>query len=75
MGHRNWIMAATNQDTKAEELRLLFAELKQAYVRASEAVPEPLALADEGAHSRFAEENRKVAELIRRIREVQGLCS
>jgi hypothetical protein len=67
-------MAATDQDAKAEELRLLFAELKQAYARASEAVPPPLALASEGAHSRLAEENRKIAELIRRIREVQGLC-
>lgn len=68
-------MAAKDRDTTAEELRLLFAELKQAYARASEAVPQPLALANEGAHSRFAEENRKIAELIRRIREVQGLCS
>jgi hypothetical protein len=66
-------MAAMDQDAKAEELRLLFAELKLAYARASEAVPPPLALADEGAHSRFAEENRKIAELIRRIREIQGL--
>ncbi len=66
-------MAAKDQDAKAEELRQLFAELKTAYARASEAVPPALALADEGAHSRFAKENRKIAELIRRIREVQGL--
>jgi hypothetical protein len=66
-------MAAKDQDLKADELHALFAELKSAYARVSEAVPEPLALADEGAHSRFAEENRKIAELIRRIRELQGL--
>ncbi|HKD46775.1 MAG TPA: hypothetical protein VKB67_03760 [Rhizomicrobium sp.] len=66
-------MAAKDQDGKAEELRELFAELKTAYARASDAVPPPMALADEGAHSRFAEENRKIAELIRRIRELQGL--
>jgi hypothetical protein len=66
-------MAAKDQDAKADELRALFAELKAAYARVSEAVPEPLALATEAAHSRFAEENRKIAELIRRIREVQGL--
>jgi hypothetical protein len=65
-------MAAKDQDTKADELRALFAELKTAYARVSEAVPEPMELADEGAHSRFAEENRKIADLIRRIREVQG---
>jgi len=35
-------------------------------------VPQPMELADEGAHSRFAEENRKIEDLIRRIREVQG---
>ena len=66
-------MAAKDQDAMAEELHALFAELKAAYARAGQAVPEPMALADEGAHSRFAEENRKIAELIRRIREVQGL--
>ena len=66
-------MAAKDQDRKAEELHTLFAELRTAYARASDAVPPPMALADEGAHSRFAEENRKIAELIRRIREVQGL--
>ena len=66
-------MAAKDQDAKAEELRALFAELKIAYARAGEAVPEPMDLADEDAHSRFAEENRKIAELIRRIRELQGL--
>jgi hypothetical protein len=66
-------MAAKDQDAKADELRTLFAELKEAYARVSEAVPPPMALADESAHSRFAEENRKIAELIRRIREVQGL--
>ena len=66
-------MAAKDQDAKADELRELFAELKAAYARVSEAVPEPMALADEDAHSRFAEENRKIAELIQRIREVQGL--
>jgi hypothetical protein len=66
-------MAAKDQDQKAEELRTLFAELRIAYARASDAVPAPLALADEGAHSRFVEENRKIADLIRRIREVQGL--
>jgi hypothetical protein len=66
-------MAAKDQDAKADELHALFAELKTAYARAGEAVPEPLALADESAHSRFAEENRKIAELIRRIRELQGL--
>lgn len=66
-------MAAKDQDAKAEELRLLFAELKAAYARVSEAVPPPLALADESAHSHFAEENRKIADLIRRIRELQGL--
>lgn len=66
-------MAATDQDKQAEELRALFAELKTAYARVSEAVPQPLELANEGAHSRFAEENRKISELIRRIREVQGL--
>lgn len=66
-------MAAKDQDAKADELRELFAELRTAYARVSEAVPAPMALADEGAHSRFAEENRKIAELIRRIREVQGL--
>jgi hypothetical protein len=65
-------MAATDQDKKAEELRTLFAELKTAYARVSEAVPAPLELADEGAHSRFAEENRKISELIRRIRDLQG---
>ena len=55
-------MAAKDQDAraaaKAEELRQLFAELKTAYARAGEAVPEPMALSDEAAHSRFAEENR-----------------
>ena len=66
-------MAIRDQDLKADELRELFAELKAAYLRVSEAVPPPLALADESAHSRFAEENRKIAELIRRIREIQGL--
>lgn len=66
-------MAATDQDAKAGELRELFAELRQAYARAAEAVPGPLELADEGAHSRFAEENRRIAELIRRIRQAQGL--
>ena len=66
-------MAAKDDDAKADELHALFAELKSAYARAGEAVPQPLALADEGAHSRFAEENRKIAELIRRIRELQGL--
>jgi hypothetical protein len=44
-------MAAMDQDAKAEELRLLFAELKQPYARAGEAVPSPLALANEGTHS------------------------
>jgi hypothetical protein len=66
-------MAAKDQDAKADELRQLFAELRTAYARVSEAVPPPMALGDEGAHSRFAEENRKIAELIRRIRELQGL--
>lgn len=66
-------MAAKDQDAKADQLRELFAELRTAYARAGEAVPPPMELADEGAHSRFAEENRKIAELIRRIREVQGL--
>jgi hypothetical protein len=66
-------MAAKDQDAKADELRELFAELKTAYARAGAAVPAPTVLADEGAHSRFAEENRKIAELIQRIREVQGL--
>ena len=66
-------MAAKDLDEKADELRSLFAELKVAYARVGEAVPQPLALADEGAHTRFAEENRKIAELIRRIRELQGL--
>jgi hypothetical protein len=47
-------MAANDQDAKADELRQLFAELKTAYARAGEAVPQPLELADEGAHSRFA---------------------
>jgi hypothetical protein len=65
-------MAAKDQDAKADELRQLFAELKTAYARAGEAVPQPLELADEGAHSRFTEENRKIEDLIRRIREVQG---
>jgi len=66
-------MAAKDQDAKADELRALFAELKSAYARVSDAVPQALELANEGAHSRFAEENRKIADLIRRIREVQGL--
>jgi len=66
-------MAGRDQDPKALELRELFAELHSAYARASEAVPPPMALGDEDAHSRFAEENRKIAALIRRIREVQGL--
>jgi hypothetical protein len=66
-------MTAKDQGAKASELNQLFAELKAAYARVSEAVPPPLALADESAHSRFAEENRKIAELIRRIRELQGL--
>jgi len=66
-------MAAKDQDAKGEELHALFAELKTAYARAGQAVPEPLALADESAHSRFAEENRKIGDLIRRIRELQGL--
>ena len=65
-------MAAKDQDKKADELRALFAELRTAYARVSDAVPPPMELAEEGAHSRFAEENRKVAELIKRIREVQG---
>lgn len=65
-------MAAKDQDAKAEELRALFAELHTAYARVSEAVPPPMEMANEGAHSRFAEENRKISELIRRIREVQG---
>ena len=66
-------MVVKDQDKKADELRALFAELRTAYARVSEAVPQPMELADEGAHSRFAEENRKIGELIRRIREVQGL--
>ncbi len=66
-------MAAKDQDAKANELRELFAELRMAYARASEAVPQPMELAQEGAHSRFAEENRKIADLIRRIRDIQGL--
>ena len=66
-------MAAKDQEAKADELRELFVELRTAYARASEAVPGAMELADEGAHSRFSEENRKIAELIRRIREVQGL--
>jgi hypothetical protein len=66
---------AVKQDAQAEELNRLFAELREAYARVSEAVPAPLQLADEGAHSRFAEENRKIAELVRRIREVQGFSA
>lgn len=66
-------MAAKDQDAKARALSELFAELKDAYARASAAVPQPLELANESAHSRFAEENRKIADLIRRIRELQGL--
>lgn len=65
-------MTAKDQDAKADELRELFAQLKTAYARAGEAVPEPMALSDAAAHSRFAEENRKIEDLIRRIREVQG---
>lgn len=66
-------MPANDPDAKAEELKRLFDELRVAYARASEAVPEPLALANESAHSRFAEENRKISALIERIRVLQGL--
>ena len=57
-------MAAKDQDAKADELRQLFAELKTAYARAGEAVPQSLELADEGAHSRFTEENRRANQSI-----------
>jgi hypothetical protein len=64
---------ANDAEAKALELKHLFEELRLAYVRAGEAVPPPLALADENAHSRFAEENRKISALIQRIRALQGL--
>ena len=67
-------MAATNgPQAPAEEIRRLFAELREAYARVEEAVPPALHASDANAAARFMEQTHRVSDLIRRIREIQGL--
>jgi hypothetical protein len=62
-------MAAQIQDREAEIGRL-FAELSQSYCRAGEGVTEPAYL-NVPLHVR--EEAAKASQIIKRIREIQGL--
>lgn len=63
----------TGPAASAEEIHRLFAELQQAYGRVEDAVPSALNVSDAGAAARFLEEARRVSDIIRRIREIQGL--
>ena len=62
-------MTAPHQD-RTPEIEKLFAELREIYARASEGVGEP-ATTQVALHVR--EQSAKAAEIIRRIREIQGL--
>ena len=62
-------MAAQPQDREAE-IERLFAELGQSYSRASEGVTAPAYL-NVPLHVR--EEAAKASQIIKRIREIQGL--
>lgn len=62
-------MIAQHRDPDGE-IGKLFSELREIYARAREGVSEP-ATTQVALHVR--EESKKAAEVIRRIREIQGL--
>lgn len=59
---------------QAAELRSLYEQLPAAVARAAAEfkTEPPLHIWDEAAQARFVEEDRKVGEIFRRIRELQG---
>jgi hypothetical protein len=66
-------MATLNHSDKSAEIRRLFAELDQAYVRIADSVPPELLGADTGASKKFLEATTQASGIIKRIRELQGL--
>jgi len=63
--------ASDRREQAAEEVRRLFAELREIYARAA-AVPSALP-SDSNIHGRIGEERVKASAIIQRIREIQGL--
>ena len=61
-----------DDEKKAEEIKHLFAELREVYARMA-AQPLPPNVSEENAADRYIEGRRRASAIIQRIREIQGL--
>jgi hypothetical protein len=59
-------------EKKADEIKHLFAELREVYARMA-AQPLPPNVYEENAANRYIEERKRASAIIQRIREIQGL--
>jgi hypothetical protein len=59
-------------EKKADEIKHLFAELREVYARMA-AQQLPPNVSEENAANRYIEERKRASAIIQRIREIQGL--